>query len=75
MTPYTVILRLPDYLDCADNGHGGTAQYHVEAHDPESAFGAAQDIAKAECESDFPSPEDFAVVAVFEGHLQDQHLP
>ena len=39
------------------------------------AFGAAQDIAKAECESSFPSADDFAVVAVFAGHLQDLHLP
>jgi len=78
-SPYTVIVRHPDYIDVSDDGCGGTYQAHVTATSPEEAFGAAQDEA---CRSTGREPgeddvraEDWAVVAVFAGHLNDLHTP
>lgn len=71
---YTVILRYPDssVFDDDRNTHGGTYMAHVEADSPEAAFGVAQDEAVAACGE---RPEDWAVVSVFAGHLQDLFIP
>lgn len=70
MTAYTVILRHPDWMGQSD--WGGTALSHEFAAYPEDAFGLAQDRQSNEHGG---KPEDWAVVAIFEGHLQDLHTP
>jgi hypothetical protein len=68
MKPYTVVLLYPDYI---------AAQYCETRVDfalgdtPELAIAAAQVAAAGEFGEPSVEPDDFAVVACFEGHLQD----
>lgn len=77
-SPFTVLLMLPDYLR-EGNARDWTQSHHVEAATVEEAFGAAQDAAIRGFYSpedyDKPPPEDFAVIAVYAGHLQDLFIP
>lgn len=75
MNPYTVILRYPDWADQDDNGWGGTWQGHVAADNADDAidFARGQVIAEThsiDVDTDLPDPNDYAVVAVFAGHLE-----
>ncbi len=69
---FTVLLLKPDYI-ADDYGHD-TCLTHVEAHTVESAQELGQVIAcHADCadeaEREDSNPEDYHVLAVFEGHL------
>lgn len=76
--PYTVILMLPDWMDQADNGYAGTFQCHVDGESPEdaidTAFHAAARSTGREINEDC-QPSDFAFVACFKGHLENQYTP
>lgn len=80
--PYTVLLMLPDWMDQADNGYAGTFQCHVGGKTPEDAIDAAfHEAARStgrelnEDDEDACQPSDFAFVACFEGHLENQYTP
>lgn len=75
MALFTVILRHPDYVQQDDNGWAGTSLSHVEANSPEDAFGEAQDAMVKEYSTYGSEPTDWAVVAIFDGHLQCLHIP
>ena len=66
---YTVLLLRPDDQW---NGHQSdwVIREHVEAETVEEAFGIAQDRA-LDKDGDSRISEDFAVLAVYEGHLND----
>lgn len=77
---WTVILLKPDSMrDNESSEHDWTSLQHVTAGTPEEAFGNAQDAAIAghfsPTDYEKPAPEDFAVLAVFPGHLQDHFIP
>lgn len=75
MKPFTVILLYPDFL--SDNYGQETYIAHAEAVNPEDAAHAAQLQAcganrEAPEDPDFAiDPDDFFVLAVFDGHLED----
>ena len=75
MFKYTVLLLYPDYMGSDDPRGFGTFLAHVRADGPEAA--AAMGRAKAaednndDHEDDFADSDDFAVLAVFKGHLTD----
>lgn len=71
---FTIILNRPDYL--ANDFGTDTYLAHVEAHSTAMAQEMAQlQASNADCKSDAEredaNPEDYAVLAVFEGHLED----
>lgn len=75
MEPYTVLLMLPDDMradECCEADW--VRRVHVEAADPDSAFGAAQDECASAPGHDH-APEDFAPVAIYEGHQFDLFQP
>lgn len=75
MNPYTVILRHPDWVGADDNGWAGTALRHVLADTPDAATTDAQRLELQASMCMDADPEDWAVVGVFAGHLQDLHTP
>jgi hypothetical protein len=75
MKPYTVILLYPDYLP--DNYREETFTAHVSAIDGDAAVRAAQaDAVSANTDDDGETrcgdPSDFAVIAVYAGHLEQE---
>lgn len=71
---FTVLLNRPDYL--ANEFGKDTYLAYVEARDIELAQEMAQlQASNADCQSDAEredaNPEDYAVLAVFEGHHED----
>jgi len=68
MKKFTVIMLYPDYIA----NDFGSEHYtsHVNAQDIKEAIAKAQ--AEASDGNDIP-PEDFAVLFVFDGHLENQH--
>jgi hypothetical protein len=77
-SPFTVVLMLPDYLREGD-ARDWTQSHHVNASSVEDAFGEAQDAGirgfYSPGDTDAPPPEDFAIIAVYAGHLQDLFIP
>lgn len=72
MKKYTVILIYPDYL--ADNYGEEFYIAHVEAETTSRALALAQKYA-FESNGGANFPEDFALCAIFHGHLEDvSHL-
>lgn len=75
MKPFTVILLYPDFL--SDNYEQETYIAHVLASDPKDAAHAAQLQALEANREDPEDPDfgldanDFFVMAVFNGHLED----
>lgn len=69
MKPYTVLLLYPDYMT-ADYGQE-TFLAHVAAPTVKDAQYAAQMDAISMNTMDSDKAEDFSVLAVFEGHLND----
>ncbi len=67
MTRYTILLLRPDYL--ADAFGQDTYLTHVSEPSVEAAQHAARvEVSEADSNEDF---EDYHVLAVFEGHLED----
>lgn len=72
---YTVLLLYPDYMG-SDNPRGfETFLAHVLADNPAAAvFAGRKQAAGANNDDhgdDFADPDDFAILAVFKGHLTD----
>lgn len=75
MKPYTVILMYPDYL--SENYGEESYAAHVTAVDGDAAVLAAQIDAVAQNTDDgedppCEDPTDFAVIAVYAGHLEQE---
>lgn len=72
MKQYTVIVARPDYIS---DGPTDTYMAHVEADNVAKAQAQAQlETFEADTgpdDEEFGSYEDYAIVAVFVGHLQD----
>ncbi|HWK13742.1 MAG TPA: hypothetical protein VNS02_05060 [Rhizobiaceae bacterium] len=78
MTAYSLLLLKPSAVRAsAPSPFDWSALYHVEATTPEGAFHTAQHLASADYAEPFstPTPESFAVLAVFTGHLSDELTP
>lgn len=73
MTPYTVILLLPeDERDPAYSASDWVERVYVTCDDPDDAFAIAMnDTAAAQGRA----PQDYDVVAVYEGHIFDLFQP
>lgn len=69
MKPYTVILIRPDYI--AENYGEDFYFAHVEAENPTAAVKAAQIEVVREDGYDEDHAENYALVAIFEGHHED----
>lgn len=68
MKKYTVILLYPDYMN--DTGPE-TFIAQVEGEDLEEAWVHAQAKAVVDNDMEFENAEDFAVLATFDGHLEE----
>ena len=70
---YTVLLLYPDYVQ--DGGEGAeTYLAYVEAADAPTAQFLAQNLARLANAETIESIDDFRVLAVFEGHLNDRKV-
>lgn len=72
MKRYTVILLYPDYMN--DTGQE-TYITKVEGEDLEDAWIMAQAAAVVDNDMEFEEADDFAVLATFDGHVQEAAWP